>query len=129
MTRTTSIKKFLKLGLLIGLFSFITIYSIFQTKALAKGVGLTLSGIDDGEMFEAGVLTISGKAVHAKHVSINDKELPVDEEEQFFEELVLSPGYNIITVKAEDKFSKITKNTYHVYYDEHANALTAFNKK
>ena len=129
MTRTTDIKKFLKLALLTGLFAFIVIYSVFQTKALAKGVNLTMSGIDDGEMFENGILTLSGQALHAKHISINDKELPVDENERFLEELVLSPGYNIITVKAEDKFNKTTKKIYHVYYDEHANFLTALNTK
>jgi hypothetical protein len=128
MTRTTNIKNFLKIGLLLGLFTFIIGYSIFQTKAITKGVNLTLSGIKDGQSFDSNVLTLVGQALHAKHISINDREILVDQENNFTEEIVLSPGYNIITIEAEDKFDKKVKNTYHVYYKEEANvAMTTLN--
>jgi hypothetical protein len=127
MTRTISIKKYLKLGLLIGLFAFMVGYSIFQTKALTKGVDLTLSGIKDGETFEKDIVNITGRALYANHLLINGNEILVDQDDNFSEELVLSPGYNIITIEAKDQFNKITQNTYRVLYKDESGNLTALN--
>ncbi len=127
MTRTINIKKFLGFGVLIGLFVFIVAYSIFQTRSLAKGVDLLVSGITDGEIFNGSILTLSGQATHAKHIKINGREILVDQNDNFSEELVLSPGYNIITVEAEDKFDKKTGETYRVFYKEDSAKATALN--
>jgi hypothetical protein len=125
MTRTTSIKNFIGFGILIGLFVFIFAYSIFQTRSLTKGVDLIVEGIKDGQIFEGNILSLYGKAVHAKHISINDKEILIDTEENFKEEVVLSPGYNIITIEAKDKFDKKTNLTYRVFYKQTPSKETA----
>lgn len=121
MTRTISIKKFLRTGLLGGLFVFIIGYSLFRTNALATGVSLSVESIRDGDIFHDGILTLTGTAVHATYLSINDKEIVIDEQNGFSEELVLSPGYNIITVEASDKFDQGTMRTYRVLYEESQN--------
>lgn len=118
MTRTISIKNYLRIGLFTGLFAFIIIYSIFQTKAIAKGADVTINGIENGQIFKDSFVELQGVAVHANHLSINGKELVIDEKNNFTDELVLSPGYNIITVEAKDRFDKKTKKVYEVFYDE-----------
>lgn len=100
-----------------GLFVFIIGYSLFQTKAIARGVDLSIDNIYDGQVFRGEMLALSGTAVHATHLSVNDKEIVVDENNAFSEELVLSAGYNIITVEASDKFNKQTVKTYRVLYE------------
>lgn len=127
MTRTTNIKKFLGLGVLIGLFVFIFGYSVFQTRSLAKGVDLVVKGITDGAIFDGNILNLTGQATHAKHIRVNDREILVDKDNNFSDELVLSPGYNIITIEAEDKFDKKTGKTYRVFYKEDSSEVTALN--
>lgn len=113
--------------MLVGLFVFIVAYSIFQTRSLAKGVDLSVHGINDGAVFDGNLLTLSGQATHAKHIMINDREILVDKNENFSEELILSPGLNIITIKAEDKFDKKTDVAYRVFYKEDSAKATALN--
>lgn len=115
------------MGLLGTLFVFIIIYTVFQTKSLTKGVNLHINGVSDGQVFEGDTLALTGQAIHANHLSINGREILVDKEDRFTEELVLSPGYNIITVEAEDKFKKKTGNTYRVFYKEQSVKATALN--
>lgn len=116
MTRTISIKTYLKFGLLGLLFVFIGLYSLFQVKALAKGVDLEVKGIEDGAVLDHNTVQLKGLALHANHITINDKEVHVDKESNFSEELVLSPGYNIIAIEAQDKFNKKTEKIYRVFY-------------
>lgn len=127
MTRTTNIKKFLGVGVFIGLFVFIVFYAFFQTRSLARGVDLVVKGISDGAIFEGNILNLTGQATHAKHIRINDREILVDKDNNFSDELVLSPGYNIITIEAEDKYDKKTEASYRVFYKEDSSKATALN--
>ncbi len=118
MTRTINIKNYLRIGLLGGLFVFIIGYTIFQTKAISKGVDLEISGLKNGETLMHEQVSLSGKALHANHLLVNGREIVIDKENNFLDELVLSPGYNIITVEARDRFDKKTKETFEVFYAE-----------
>lgn len=118
MTRTTSIKTYIRLGLIIGFFAFMIALAFFQTKALSEGVTLKISGLQNGEMTDQGIVSLSGSAKHAKHLIINGREVVVNQENNFTEELVLSPGYNIVTVEAEDRYAKKTEATYKVFFDD-----------
>ncbi len=120
MTRTTNIKNYLRIGIFGGLFLFIVIYTIFQTKAISRGVDLVISGLADGLALSEDIVKLSGTAVHAKHLLINGKETVIDENDNFSLELALSPGYNIITIEAEDRFKKKTRRVYRVLYEERA---------
>jgi hypothetical protein len=125
MTKTISIKKYVGVGLLAGLFVFIGLYTVWETKSLSKGVNLQLSGITDGASVSSDVVSLQGSAFHASHITIDGREIEVDKDDNFTEELVLSPGYNIITVEARDKFNKKTQNTYRVFYKGDAETTTA----
>ena len=116
MTRTRSIKIFVRFFLIAGLFGFIIFYSFFRSKSISEGVLLSVSGIENGQTFEEEVLRIDGRAERAKYISINGREILLDEESNFKEIIVLSPGYNIITIKALDRFKKEKNEVYEIYY-------------
>ena len=115
MTRTISIKKYLPIGLLTGLFVFIIFYTFFRTKAVSRGVTLEIQGLEDGQTVGDEIVRLSGNAKHASHLLINGREILIDKENNFAEELVLSHGYNIITIEAEDRFAKVTSEVYKVF--------------
>lgn len=97
-----------------------TIYAFFQTKAINKGVDLTVVGIEDGLVLKEDFLVIYGNAKHANHLTLNGQEILINEDNDFRQELLLSPGYNIITIEATDRFSKKTKEIYRVMYEKDA---------
>ena len=67
MTRTISIKKYLRIGIFGGLFLFIILYTFFQTKAISRGVDLVIEGLTDGSSLNEDIVSVSGKATHATH--------------------------------------------------------------
>lgn len=116
MTRTISIKKYLRIGILGGLFVFIIFYAILETRSLARGVQIKISGLENGQVFTNENISLTGTAIHADYLSLNDRELAIDIDNNFKSDLVLSPGYNIVTLEAKDRYDKKTKSVYEVFY-------------
>lgn len=110
------IKFWLKVGALALLFIVILGYSYYKTKDLLRGIRLTVLGIEDGETVNSSFLALQGKAKNAVYVSINDREIVINPEGVFGDSLILSPGYNIITIKARDKFGKEKTKVYQIVY-------------
>ena len=126
MTRTTNIKKWLRFAALGGLFAFIIIYSFIEMRFLSSGVDLSVSGISNGQVFTHEFVELTGTAKHAIKLFLNGRAITIDETNAFSEALVLSPGYNIITLEAKDRFDKTTSEVYEVFYE---NAPTASNEQ
>ena len=112
------LKKIISNIVIFGFFLFIIIYGISKTRLISQGVNLSVEGIENGKLYETGILEIKGNALRAKHLLINGRELNINQEGDFLDSLVLSPGYNIITISAEDKFGKVTKKVYEVMRKE-----------
>lgn len=104
-------KKNIKNGLIIGLFFIIISFSYFKTKDLFMGVNLKVNGISDGEA-SSPLIKINGQAKNATLLSINDRPIFIEPNGQYEESLLLLPGYNIITIKAQDKFNNKTEKVY-----------------
>ena len=109
-----SLKFWLKIGLLTILFVVILVYSYYKTKDLFRGIKLTTIGIEDGKTVSNSLLELQGKARNAVYLSVNDREIFINTEGVFNDSLILSPGYNIITIKAQDKFGKEKEEVFRV---------------
>lgn len=118
MTRTISIKNYIKLFSVIGLFSFIFIYSLFQTRSIKNGVLLQVNNIENGIETIEEIFPVEGNAKHASKLLVNGREILIDKENNFKTEILLSPGYNIVTIEAEDRFNKHTKQIFEVFLRE-----------
>lgn len=87
---------------------------MFNTKFLIRGIDLQIEGIENGTNYNVGWLNVTGNARRSIHLQINGRELNIDEEGNFEDVLILLPGYNIVTVTAEDRFGKVTKKIFEV---------------
>jgi bacillopeptidase F len=96
----------------IVLFSiFIIGYFIFNFRIFIAGPSIVVTSPQNGEETDKDLVEITGKAQNTNFISINDRPIFVDNEGNFKEFLLLSAGYNIIVIKAQDKFErKISKN-------------------
>lgn len=118
-----NLKKVIKTTFIFGFFSFIVLYAILNTRLISQGIDLSINGIENGKIYEEGTLEIMGNAKRAKHILVNGREININQEGVFNDVLVLLPGYNIITISAEDKFGKITKKTFDIIRKEEVISL------
>ena len=109
-------KLILKILLIVVFVLIIIGYGLFQSQKIIKGPSITLSSLKDGEVVKQSDVDITGVAKNISAISLNDRPIFIDESGNFSEKLMLYPGYNIIKLRAEDKFgSSVEKDVALVY--------------
>jgi len=91
-------------------------YGIFQSQKIVGGPKITISSPVTGQILTKSDIDIAGVATNISAISLNDRPIFIDESGKFSEKLMLYPGYNIIKLRAEDKFgSQVEKDLELVY--------------
>lgn len=91
-------------------------YIYFQAEDLIRGPILTVTVPENGTSVNNSLVEVEGRARNISRISMNDRQIFIDEEGVFKEKLLLSYGYNIITVSAEDKFGREIERKLHLIY-------------
>ena len=110
------LKFWLKVGLFSILFFAILGYSYYKTKDIISGVRLITHGIEDGETTTDPFIELFGEAKRSVYINVNGREIFIDSDGQFSDQLILLPGYNIITIQALDKFGKEVRKVFSLVY-------------
>ena len=98
-------------------------YGIFNALNLIIGPTIEIfSPAKDIETTE-NVIDIKGRAENVAFISLNEKPIFVDKEGLFDEKLLLSPGSNIIEIRARDRFKKEILKTINIYYKQSTTTL------
>ena len=105
-------KKILKILIISVFFLFILIFGFFRSYNLILGVKIRNVNIQDGAKYADSELKVTGNAKNAKNLTLNGREITIDKEGYFDETITLSPGYNIITITAVDKFGHVDEKNY-----------------
>ncbi|MFA6397925.1 MAG: hypothetical protein WDK96_03745 [Candidatus Paceibacterota bacterium] len=116
-----NVKNLLKIILITILFLVIIIYAFLKTKDMVYGVKISVDSIKDGQTIQESLVTIHGKARNAMDLMLNDRKIFIDKNGIFNEQIVLLPGYNIINLKADDKFGKKDEKNIRIFYREPPN--------
>lgn len=85
---------------------------------LLFGAPFAIETVQDGTTLTEGFLPISGKARHARSVTMNGRTIFIDRDGNFTDGVILSPGYNVVEVILRDQFGKEKVTTYHLVLDE-----------
>ncbi len=109
-------KKFLKSVCLGIFFLFIIMYALFRSQDLIFGMRIKNVNIEDGATFTESNIEITGNAKNAINLSLNGREISVDQSGNWSETIALLPGYNIISIKAKDKFEQEDEKNYKLMY-------------
>ncbi len=99
-------------GVLLGVLSIIA-YAGFQMHNLVTGPEIIFASEVPKSTSDA-LLSLSGHALRAQHVLINDSPVTLDVEQNFSLPLLLLPGYNVLTIEATDRFGKTTERILEV---------------
>ncbi|MEK7669355.1 MAG: hypothetical protein AAB350_02075 [Patescibacteria group bacterium] len=93
-------------------------YGIFNARNLIIGPTIEIFSPADNLETSENILTIKGKATNISFLSLNERPIFVNTEGLFEEKLLLSPGSNIIEIKAKDRFKKEILKTLKIYYKQ-----------
>lgn len=91
-------------------------YASFQARNIIAGPVVKIKTPLNGASVEQSLINIKGVAKNISRISMNDKQIFTDDEGEFSEKLLLSYGYNIITIKAKDRFGRDTEKTLELIY-------------
>ena len=112
-------KKILQMSSLVIFFLLICFYAFFGAQDLIFGVKIQNVMANDtpllsGGKFENNIIQIKGAAKNAIKLTLNGREITIDENGNFNETIALLPGYNIINIKAKDKFGYVDEKNYQI---------------
>lgn len=97
-------------------FIFIVVYAFSRSEDIIFGVKIKNVNITDGAKVADSVLKISGNAKNAINLTLNGREITVDVTGNFNETIALLSGYNIVNIKAKDKFGYMDEKNYKLMY-------------
>ncbi|MEK7589996.1 MAG: hypothetical protein AAB475_01960 [Patescibacteria group bacterium] len=91
-------------------------YAFFQARDIVLGPIVEITGPENNASVENSLVEIIGKAKNISHISMNDKQIFTDDKGIFREKLLLSYGYNIITIKTSDRFGREAEKKLELIY-------------
>lgn len=113
----THVTRIIKYATLSIFFLLIIIYAFSRSHDLIFGVKIKNVNLVDGVKVENNIQQITGNAKNAKNITLNGREISIDEKGNFNETVALLRGYNIINIRAEDKFGYVDEENYKLIYE------------
>lgn len=86
-------------------------YAIFNSRLLIAGPQIIVKGPETGSVFEDPLIELRGIAKNTAFITLDGNPVYVDEDGNFNEKLLLSPGTSIISLDATDRFDRATEIT------------------
>ncbi len=121
------IKRTLKITTLILTITCIGLYGFYQSRFLLQGPLVSIWNPEDGSSVSSSILDIQGEAKNISYITLDGRQIFVNEQGIFKEKILLAQGINAITVEAQDKFGRKTQNTINLFLkgsDKDAQTLT-----
>jgi|SRR3989338_6935181 len=113
---TQNFKKILKISAVLFFFIFIFGYSFFRSYDLIFGVKIKNVNLSDGMKVDNNIIKITGNAKNATELTLDGRTISIDQLGNFDETVALLLGYNVINIRAEDKFGHIDEKNYQVMH-------------
>ena len=112
-------KKIIQTASLSIFFLLIIVYAFFVSKDLIYGVKIRNVNLKDGTTVTDNIINLTGNAKNAIKLILDGREISVDQKGNFNETIALNPGYNIIDIRAQDKFGYVDEKNYKLMYFAH----------
>ncbi len=91
-------------------------YTLYEIQKIVIGPQIEVLYPSNGALVSNSFTEISGIAKNTKEISLNDRNIYIDEQGNFKEELLLAYGYNVLVLKASDKFGRKTEEVLEIIY-------------
>lgn len=115
---TSNAKRIIKIVGFSVFFVLVIVYAVFVSKDLIFGVKIRNVNLTDGAIFTENVVKITGNAKNAINLTLDGREISINGQGNFGETIALLPGYNIISIRAQDKFGYVDEKNYKLIYKQ-----------
>ena len=95
---------------------FVLAYAFFEARNIVLGPQILIATPPGGTTVTSQLVEITGNTKNIQDITLEGRDIYIDEEGVFTERLLLSPGYNIFIFEAKDKFDRHTKKTLELIY-------------
>ena len=106
----------LKIIVVFVFFLLIALYAFWGSRDIIYGVKIRNVNIADGGTVTDSVMKVTGTAKNAIKLILDGREISIDQAGNFNETIALFPGYNIINIRAQDKFGYVDEKNYKLMY-------------
>lgn len=117
MTDRRKVKQLMKIWIALAGIAVILSYAAFRAKDLAEGPVIAVSSPRNGETVHDSLVSIRGTARNISFLSLNGNRIFTDESGAYNEKILLSPGYNSVTIEAEDRFGRTARQTLQLTFN------------
>ncbi len=111
MNQREIVRKRIRLGIILVIALGLIFYASFQVRNLALGPEISITAPENGAVSSTTEITIIGIAKNVVFMTLDGRQIFTDENGNFSEDIILSKGYNIVTIYGRDKFGKETTKT------------------
>ncbi len=104
-------------GSIFGIIFLIVIgYAGFAFHDFIIGPTLIITEPANGSVFSLPTIPVKGVVKRIQDISLNGRSLTIDDKGNFNELVLLSPGYNVLTLIAKDKFGRSKETRLQIIY-------------
>ncbi len=101
----------LRIGLIVAAIAIFLVYGLYRAQNFLTGPKISIEAPENGGVFSSPDIEIKGVAKNISLLYLNGRQIFTDNEGNFFENLLLAKGYNIVELKAKDKFGREIRET------------------
>lgn len=109
-----NIKKIIKIGGMAVFLLLLVAYALFVSHDLLFGVKIKNVNIKDGATVTDSIIKVTGVAKNAIKLTLDGREISIDQQGNFSETIALTPGYNVVSLWAKDKFGYVDEKNYQI---------------
>lgn len=80
--------------------------ALFEMNRFFRGPELSLAGVSNGDTLTEPLVTVTGTAKNSTRIIMNGKAMPAPVDGIFSYDILLAPGYNLVTIETEDARGK-----------------------
>lgn len=104
-----TLRSILQIATGVIIFLLIAGYGVYQAQDFWTGPVISITSPRDGHTTDQFLIELTGQADRVSYLHLNGRQIFTDRNGYFEEELLLTNGYNIITVAGEDAFGRETE--------------------
>ncbi len=111
----SKVKTILTSSTLLLLISCFLVYGLYKSRNILSGPQITIDSPTPSASLSDQLIAVKGKAQNVAAVFLNGNQIFTDQNGNFDESLLLAKGYNVVELKANDKFGRDVKQTRELY--------------